>query len=570
MQETELRLSDIFMLLLRKWRSVLCVALVLAFVLGVGSVALQWFTLQDSDQLAHLQAEYEIAYNKYWNAIEAVNREIRNNENFVSQAKANLEDLARKQANYELDIKDLQANIDYYHLQIEGMEKNITALKTEQQQTQYRLNYSNEQNTNSLFMKIDPYDVKTSEIFFRIDSEQQIVQNSAYQYPSPTDEIIQTYCLLVTNAAFYEKMIADLSLDTEVRYLTEIITVEKYSENFMRVSVVGTEENTVKKIADYVGDAIVENYSSIQSTSSTHTLEVYSRRNYSMVNIDVYELQQQHLMNSLTLEATIRELDATILNIEASIRQTNADIRGFEDLIEETRLNISNIPILEEELNGQITTYTNTISQLNLKKLDLMNTSEPSKPGMTVVSALIRFIKFAIIGGLLGAVLTVVWLITVTISRRKVMSAKVVAAALGTGYLGTWPAAQRNKKNIFSRCGNAIDRWVGRIGGDGNANADFVCANIAASAGEKTLLLCGGAHIEKISQIAEEIQKQYPCAKVVAAGSIAEDPKAVTGLVHCDAVVLVEELYNSNLSTLEQTWERSNALNKEILGIVLA
>ena len=571
MQETELRLGDIFMLLLRKWRAVLCVALIAAVIFGAGSVALRWFTLQDPDQLELLQAEYEIAYNKYQNSIESVERQIRSNTSYLSQAKEKLEDLARKKENYQLDIEDLQANIDSYQLQINNMTENIASLKSEKQQAEYQLNYYNEQNANSLFMKIDPYDVKTSEIFIRVDSGYQIIQDATNQYLSPTEEIIQTYCLLATNAAFYESMIADLAIDTEVRYLTELITVEKYNGSSLRICVVGLEEELVRNIAEYVCDAIVENHASVQSSVVAHTLDIYSRRTYSVVNIDLYELQQQHLLNSRNLETTIRELDATILNIEASIRQANADIRSFEDQIEEVKLNIYNIPILEEELENSIVTYSNTISQLNLKKLDLMNSDAPSKPGMTVVSALIRFVEFGIIGGLLGAVFAVVWLITVAISRHKVMSAKVVATALNTGYLGTWPAAQSSKKQtILSRCARVIDSWVERIADNGKADANFVCANIATAIGQGTVLLCGTARQEKITQIAEEIQKQYPTTKVIAAGSIAEDPNAITGLSNCDAVVLVEELYVSNMGTLEQAWERSSALNKEILGIVLA
>lgn len=570
MQETELRLSDLCVLLLRKWRSLVIVGVVLGLILGAGSVALRLRELNDPVELERMQAEYEVAYSQYWDAIEAVDRKIRNNENHVEQALIDLEDLSRVKENYEYDIEDLMADIEYAGLKILDMEKNIEVLELEKEQLQYRLTYANEQNENSLFMAIDPYDVKTSEIFIRVDSGYQIIPGSTYQDPDPTDELLQTYRLLVNNAEFYEKMIADLEMDTEVRYLTELISVVQYNSSALRIRVIGSDETMTLKMAEYIRDAILNSHSAVASAVGDHTVEVYSSRNYAVVDIDVYNEQQSNLMAATDLEGTIRDLDATILNVESAIRQRRADIRDYEDKIKDKQTAISELPVKEEALNSAIASYRDSINQLRLERLDLLRSNEPTEPGMSVKGAVVRFVKGAVIGGLVGIVLAAVWLVLSHVLGNKVMSAKHATAALNAGNFGTWPASKANKKKtVFAQIGGAVDRLAERIVGTAKADTAFVCANIVAAAGNQSILLCGGAGKDRIESIAAELKKNYPNLVVTAAGSVCDDPEAVAALAACDGLVLVEQVYHSNMSDIEQTWERAHALEKKILGVVM-
>ena len=566
MQENELRLSDLFVLILRKWRSIVGFGIVIALILGIGAVALRLINLNIPSSLERMQAEYEAAYGVYWSAIDTVDRQIRNNESYVEQAKSELEDLDRQKENYEFTIEDLEADIEYYGLQIVDLEKNIEVLETEKENAQYRLNYRNEQNENSLFMGIDPYDVKTSEIFIRVDSGYQIIPGSTYQDPDRTPELLQTYRLLVTNAEFYEGMIADLDLDTEVRYLTEVVSVKDYGANSLRIRVIGADSNVTLKVAEYICSAILENCNTVTQAVAEHTLEVYSKRNYSVVDMDIYNEQQTFLMESVDLEGEIRELDADILNTQASIRHVRADVREFEDDIEKTKQAIANLPVVEENLNSAIAGYQDSINQLRIQRLDLLEEDEPKAPGMTLLGGVIRFVKFAVIGGVAAVVVAAIWFVMVAVMRGKVLSAKQISSNFGFSFFGSW-SEEEGKKRPFA----FVDRWVNRATGGGRGDEKLVCANVAAAvSGYSRILVCGGADEKRIAAIASGLKNKCSGVEVIAAGSYVNDPKAVEGMACCDAVVLVEKTYCSDMDTICQTKERAQTMNKPILGVVLA
>lgn len=565
MQETELRLSDLLVLLLRKWRSIVIVGLVLALCLGIGAVAVRVISLNIPSELERMQAEYEVAYGQYWSAIDTVERKIRNNENYVEQAKSDLEDLTRKKENYEYDIEDLKADIEYYSLQVIDLEKNIEVLEIEKENAQYRLSYRNEQNEQSLIMEIDPYDVKISEIFLRVDAGYQIIPGSVYQDPDPTEELMQTYRLLVANAEFYEKMIADLGLDTEVRYLTEVVSVISYNSNSLRVRVIGDNQEKVQQMAEYLCNALLENHSTVTETVAEHTIDIYSRRDYSVVEMEIFNQQQAYLKEATDLEGTIRELDAEILNTQAAIRQTRADMREFEDDIENIKATIANLPVKEEDLNSIIADYQDEINQLRIERLDLLKKDVPSEPGITVMGALIRFVKYAVIGGVVGVLLSFIWIIFTAVASGKVLSAKQVAASYGIAAFGVWPAGE-DKDRPFA----FVDRWVNRVAGCTDADAELVCANIAASvASDARILICGDADEKYISEIAADLKKKYAAMDIVAAGSYITDPKTVEGLTSCDAVVLVEKVYRSKMDAIYALKERAQTMDKPIVGMVL-
>lgn len=566
MQENELRLSDLFVLILRKWRAIVGFGIVVALILGIGSVAFRLISLNMPEQRERMQAEYEAAYGVYWGAIDTVDRQIRNNENYMEQAKIELEDLDRQKENYEFAIEDLEADIEYYSLQIVDLEKNIEVLETEKENAQYRLNYRNEQNENSLFMSVDPYDVKTSEIFIRVDSGYQIIPGSTYQDTDPTGELLQTYRLLVTNAEFYETMISDLNMNTEVRYLTEVVSVKEYGTNSLRIQTIGFDADVVREVVEYICDAILKNQDTVMQTVSEHTLEVYSKRNYSVVDMDIYDEQQNFLMASVELESEIRELDADILNTQASIRHIRADVREFEDDIENVKYAIANLPVVEENLNSAIAGYQDSINQLRIQRLNLLREDPPKAPGMTLLGGLIRFVKFAVIGGVAAVVVAAVWFVLVAVMRGKVLSAKQISSNFGFSFFGSW-SAETGKKRKFA----FVDRWVDRATGGGKGDEALVCANVAAAiSGYSRILVCGGADEQRIAAVAAGLKSKCSGVDVIPAGSYVNDPKAVEGLACCDAVVLVETAYRSDLDTIHQTKERAQTMNKPILGVVLA
>ncbi len=131
MQVSELRLSDLFVLLLRKWRSIVAVGLVLALCLGIPLLGLRVIELSNPDNLAKLQAEYETELAQYQKDVAVVDQEIRINEECIAVAQSELSGMKDKKESYEQNIEKLKAEIESYNQQIAALEQKVAALKAE-------------------------------------------------------------------------------------------------------------------------------------------------------------------------------------------------------------------------------------------------------------------------------------------------------------------------------------------------------------------------------------------------------------------------------------------------------
>lgn len=388
MRESELRLSDLFVLLLRKWRCIVTVGLILALCLGIGATGLQAINWSNPEKRAKMQENYEAKLELYLKEVGELDGKIHVSEAQIRVAQEELALLPAKKANYEKNIAELKAAIENHKNQIAILEQRAEELKVNQQEDQSQLE---------------------------------------------------------------------------------------------------------------------------------------------------------------------------LLNVQAAISQNFADMRLREPELATIEAELLNLPVKEAELHSTIAKSENSINKLEGQILEL---KKPSEPGFGIASCVVRFVKFAVVGGIAGVVLAAIWILFSTISRGKLLSAKQ-AAALGIAALGVWPG--QTKKRFLS----CVDRWVIRVTGKTQPDAALVCANIAAIGANQRILVCGCAERNDINAIAEQLKQKQVAAEVICAGSHLSDVKAVEGLTACDAVVLVEKLYASNLETVCDLKERAQKLDKAVLGMVL-
>lgn len=388
MRESELRLSDLFVLLLRKWRCIVTVGLILALCLGIGAAGLQAMNWSNPEKRAQMQENYEAKLELYQKEAGELEGKIHVSEAQIQVAQEELMQLPDKKANYEKNIAELKAAIENHKNQIAALEQRAEELKENQQEVQNQLE---------------------------------------------------------------------------------------------------------------------------------------------------------------------------LLNVQATIGQNFADMRLRETELATIETELLNLPVKEAELHSTIAKQENSINKLEGQISEL---KQPSEPSFGIAGCVTRFVKFAVVGGLAGVVLAAVWILFATISRGKLLSAKQ-AAAFGVAALGAWPG--KTKKRFLS----CVDRWVIRVTEKTQPDAALVCANIAALGANQRILVCGGAAKSDIDEIAAQLKQKQVGAEVICAGSHLGDAKAVEGLTACDAVVLVEKLYASNLETICDLKERAQKLDKAVLGMVL-
>ncbi len=569
MEENEIRLKDILFYTLRKWRIIVIFALACAILVGSFVVIDRALDLADEKKMATWQAKYELARNTYWESIHRLEREISENERLAAEAKEAIELLNTAKTDHEMQIADLEADIVYYEALIADYQTTISQLREKCTDLEYYLEYRKEQNENSLLMAIDPYNVCVYESYLRVDSGYQIQPDSTYQDPDPTAELRQTYRLLVSNTEFYQNMIEALSLETEVRYLTEVISVETYSTKSLRVHVIAKEEAWAKKVGDYIVKAIKDAHTHVSSSIAAHDLTEYNANSYSVVDLSIYTKQSAHLQEATNYETQIREIDVTILNTEAEARLLGADIRTFRQQIQEIKLAIAQLPIQAQTLEQQINGYNGANVKLKADRLALLETPEPQYAGPTLANLTVAFVKYAAVGAAVGAFVTALYFAAIAAFGSKLLSPGQICESTGSKFFGFWP---KKGKKLFA----FIDNWLDRLAGNGAKNmasdlaTDLVLSNIKlACADSKKVLLCGGAPRATLDALTSAVKALLPGAEIFTGGIISNDPDVVRGLMECDAVILVEQLDRSGMHAATELKDRIQDMNKPLLGVIL-
>ena len=569
MQETELIAKDMIFSMLRKWRAIVIFALICAILGGATVALIRFVDMNDAEQQELWESEYEIAKGAYWAAISELDRQISENERLATQAEFELAHFDNKQIDYEAELTDLEAQIDYYHVLIEDYKAANEQLLRERDQLSYYLTYRKEQNEKSLLMLIDPYHVNVHEVYLRVDSGYEILPEHTYQNIDPTPELLQTYRLLVGQTNFYDQMIKELKLNTEVRYLTEVISVSEYNTNSLCVRVMSDSAAWSKMVAEYVADALVAAHGHVTASIAEHEITEYNTAAYSVVDLEIYAKQQKLIQEAFDYEESIRGVNTSILNNEAEIRALNADIREFGARIDEVNLAIDNLPLDKQAMEAQIRGFRDANYTLRQEQLKLYEKPEPVYEGYTMISVFTAFVKFGVVGGVVGAVVAALCFAFLGLLGGKVLSSGQLCEAMECEFFGVWP---RNKKRAFA----SVDRWIDRLSGSAAADMPYetatnlVLSNVHVSCGGvKKILLCGGADKETIAEVAQAMKAQLTEAEVLCGGTVDSDPSVVRGLAECDAVILVEQLDRSAIHAAAQLKNRAKAMDKPILGVVV-
>jgi len=568
MEEKEINLSDMLFYAFRKWRVIVIFSIICAIAIGAFAAVGRAIDMNDPEKVALWKTEYEVAHGSYWAGINDLDRQISENDRLASQAQIEIEKLSIKKSDYEGKLVDLDASITYYEARIKDSEAKIEQLKKEREKLEYYLKYRNEQNEKSLLMAIDPYNVNVYEAYIRVDSGYEIIPDSTYQNPDPTEELLQTYRLLVSSTSFYNKMISELKLNTEVRYLTEVISVNEYNTNSLRIRIISDSANWAKNVGSYISKAILAEHEHVSMSIAEHELEEYNNNSYSVVDLDTYSKQYAFIQEAIEYEADIRAVDMTILSTESSIRDLNTDIRTARQTIDDVNLAITELPLEKQSLENEINGYKDANFELRTEQLGLLANPEPEYKGYTTTSIFTGFVKFAVIGGIVGVVLAVVYFAVIGLMSKKVFSAAQVCDAVKSEFFGFWPKTNKRKFAF-------VDSWISRMAGTSSKDMtpdvakEIVVSNVAVACAEKTkIMLCGGADKEAIAEVVEAIKGQLQGVEVLFGGTIEADPSVVRGVAECDAVIIMEQIDKSGLNAALALKERAQAMEKSVLGVI--
>ena len=170
--------------------------------------------------------------------------------------------------------------------------------------------------------------------------------------------------------------------------------------------------------------------------------------------------------------------------------------------------------------------------------------------GMTTVAK--SAVKFAVLGGVLGAFIVVFGVCVIFLMSDKVYSAKELKNRYGVKILGALPA---------KACKCPIDQWLNELEGrvfeaDEAIRNGLIAQNVRNGIGDvKKLLVVGSVDAVHVEALAKALETELPEITVVAGGNMLKDVETLKKLPECDGVVLVEACGLSKYGDIAQEIE---------------
>ncbi len=393
-----------------------------------------------------------------------------------------------------------------YEAAVELYEKNRANCEREIENLKKSIEDQQEYLEKSELMNMSPYDVWVAQTVLFVKTDYQIMPDMVYQNLNFTDTILTTYQTSLTNLEFLETVADEIGMDE--RYLEELVSVT-ISGNLLTIVVKGDTEAHAKEIMDAMLEGVDDAKRQIRTSIGNHTVSEVSSSVGSLVDLNLQDTQKQQSDRLTSL---------------------NDSLESKQD------------------------------------ELDAM--TEPAKPSTSTMAAIKGGIKYAVLGGVLGAFMVVFFVCVVFLMSDKLYSAKELKNRYRVKILGTLPASS---KKLF-----AVDAWLrkmeGRAGSGTDASVEYglIAANISNYAGDvRSLMVAGTADAKMISQVVSGLESRLAGVKITAGGNVLRDEQALRQLPECDGVVLVEQCSHSLYTDVALEIEKAKDLNKTVVGCVV-
>lgn len=477
-REIEIRIADLFAAVLKAAKPILCFALILA-MLGAG------YGLRKAKS-------YERTETGELEAVEKAQKLVETTELQLSLAERALE-------RYN-EVEYPNAEKKYEHAQM---------------MVEQRQNYIDE----SIYQSLDPFNCGVSTLTFYIETEDTQIEadpNSPWLALDPRATIAMACTQVISHDdRILEKVQEIMGIHTEIRFVKELVSVSKVSDQFVEIRAYNQDANVAEKVVDYLYQTIIER---LDGKVDPFTANVISR----FTGYDViWSMNDRQISNEDKLLSAERAL-------------TDAETRR-QTLLERSQLKEDAVTEAKDALKA---------AQSDLRNIRFK----------TQYPALIYALAFLALGLVIGCFAAAFFAIV----SSRLQNQSVVLSRYSFPILGVLP---HGKKRWFAAKIRALE-------GDpetGRESAACVAAQnvMDVASGKKACL------ISTLGSGAAEEFAPYLNGKLAVCGDILRDPAAVKALADFDSVVLVEERESSRLDQIDGEVQQLKTLGKEILGIVL-
>lgn len=477
-REIEIRVADLFAAVLKAAKPILCFALILALLgAGYGLRKAKSYTRTETGELE---------------AVEKAQKLVETTEQQLALAERALE-------RYN-EVEYPNAEKKYEH----------ALMMVEQRQ-----NYIDE----SIYQSLDPFNCGVATLTFYIETEDTQIEadpKSPWLAVDPRATIAMACTQVISqDDGILEKVQEIMGVHTEIRFVKELVSVSKVSDQFVEIRAYNQDANVAEKVVDYLYQTIIER---LDGKVDPFTANVISR----FTGYDViWSMNDSQISNEDKLVSAERAL-------------TDAETKR-QTLLESSQLKEDAVTEAKDALKA---------AQSDLRNIRFK----------TQYPALIYALIFLALGLVIGCFAAAFFAIV----SSRLQNQSAVLSRYPFPILGVLP---HGKKRWFAAKIRALE-------GDpetGRESAACVAAQnvLDVAAGKKACLISTLG-----SGMADEFAP-YLNGKLAVCGDILRDPAAVKALADYDSVVLVEERESSRLDQIDGEVQQLKTLGKEILGVVL-
>ncbi|WP_349946264.1 hypothetical protein ABFV83_19445 [Lacrimispora sp. BS-2] len=266
--EQEIDLKDLIFHILKRWRSVLFIAVVLAVLMGGSKFGQGALKYQDKQYLAELQETYDTDLMNY-----RVTKE-----------------------GYERNIETLTQNIDYE----EKYEK------------------------NSVLFKLDPYNkwVAKMDLFLKINEEKGVIT-----MVDPADSLVKAYSSILRSESSLKE--ASKENDIETRYLRELINIEENIDgNMITVSVTYKDGEGAQKILGNILEGVNARQSELKDSLGPHRVILMNGETSMVADQELAESQNKRVDSFSEMQTSLKEVQLSLDELEEPQAPTGLSFKG--------------------------------------------------------------------------------------------------------------------------------------------------------------------------------------------------------------------------------------------------
>ena len=298
--ETEIRFSDLYAMLLKSYKTIVCVVLVFAILGGCFGV---YKGLNAAKSAAVTEED-----------VEKAEKAVKTAQTKVTNAEKALDKLLN------VTIPDAERKIQVAEKQVQRRQEYID---------------------KSLYYKLDPYNSGVSRLIFYIDTDKEINPAMPWMDVDPQKSIVTAYSKSFSaDTEILDEIRSIMKTDADASYIYELISVSNISNQFVEIRVRNENAEIAEKVVDYLYEKLLER---LKGSVGEFSANIISKFTGYEVDWDMNDKHFTSEDNLLTAERNLQDAYDSLQTLNESIPDKEQAIEDANEALEESNENLEEV-----------------------------------------------------------------------------------------------------------------------------------------------------------------------------------------------------------------------------------